>query len=57
MVHYHLHTQVIVFKKTWFVLAKLGFNSAWNHAEDVVAVSPLTINVCITRHETFSIKY
>jgi len=30
--------------------------SAWNHAEDVVAVSPLTTNVCITR-ETFSFKY
>jgi len=31
--------------------------SAWNHAEDVVAISPLTTNVCITHHETFSFKY
>ena len=27
--------------------------SAWNHAEDVVAVSPLTNNVCTT-HDNFS---
>jgi len=31
--------------------------SAWNHAEDVVAVSPLTTNVCVTCRETFSLKY
>ena len=31
--------------------------SAWNHAEDMVAVSPLTTNVCITCHETFGFKY
>ena len=27
--------------------------SAWNHAEDMVAASHLTTNVCITYHETF----
>ena len=26
--------------------------SAWNHTEDMVAISPLTTNVCITHHET-----
>jgi len=31
--------------------------SAWNHGEDVVAVSPLTINVCTTHQETFSFKH
>jgi len=30
--------------------------SAWNHAEDMVAVSPLATNVCITHNETFSFK-
>jgi len=33
------------------------FISAWNHPEDVVAVSPLTTNVCITCNETFTFKY
>jgi len=27
------------------------------HAEDTVAISPLTTNVCIVRHETFSFMY
>ena len=31
--------------------------SAWNHAEDVVAISPLTTNVCTTRHEIVNFKY
>jgi len=30
--------------------------SAWNHAEDMVAVSPLTTNVRITRHETTALS-
>jgi len=28
--------------------------SAWNHVKDMV--TPLTANVCIAHHETFSIK-
>jgi len=33
--------------------------SAWNHAEDVLAVIPLTTNVCITvtRHSASSTSY
>ena len=27
-----------------------------NHAEDMVAMSPLTANVCISHHETFRFK-
>ena len=38
------------------VMSRHDLVAAWNHAEDVVAVSPLTTNVCITRHETFSCK-
>jgi len=30
--------------------------SAWNHAKDMVAVIPLTGNVCITHQEIFSLK-
>ena len=30
--------------------------SAWNHAGDVVAVSPLTTNVCITCHVTSALS-
>jgi len=29
---------------------------ARNHARGMVAVTPLTANVCVTRHETFRIK-
>jgi len=38
-------------------MSRYDLVSAWNHVEDMVDVSPLTTNVCITHHETFSLKY
>jgi len=37
-------------------LGTINSVSDWNHAEDMLAISPLTTNVCMTCYETFSFK-
>jgi len=63
MILYHNDVGTANCKSVWDASIRCGMSwqdlvSAWNHAEGMIVVSPLTANVCIiiTCHETFSFK-
>jgi len=53
IVHY---INIVLSRWMWYVIARLGISLESCRGLDLVAVSPLTANVCITCHGTFSLS-